>query len=85
VYAPFYRHGLQQSVYQAMQSIVTQLLNERVTQPLVDVILHNLIKQDKVHYYIIYYLSFSLVEGVFFETISSLQSRQILRYYLQSK
>ncbi|GJN17041.1 hypothetical protein PR202_gb04079 [Eleusine coracana subsp. coracana] len=41
------RHGLQQSVYHAMQSVVTQLLNERVTQPLVDVILRNLVKDDK--------------------------------------
>ncbi|KAK3162588.1 hypothetical protein QOZ80_1BG0091270 [Eleusine coracana subsp. coracana] len=41
------KHGLQQSVYHAMQSVVTQLLNERVTQPLVDVILRNLVKDDK--------------------------------------
>ncbi|TVT97395.1 hypothetical protein EJB05_57362, partial [Eragrostis curvula] len=30
------KQGLQQSVYQAIQSIVTQLLNEKVTQPIVD-------------------------------------------------
>ncbi|TVU36377.1 hypothetical protein EJB05_18310 [Eragrostis curvula] len=41
------KQGLQQSVYQAIQSIVTQLLNEKVTQPIVDVILRNLVKEDK--------------------------------------
>lgn len=33
-----------------MLSIMTQILNEKVTQPLVDVILRNLVKDDKVHY-----------------------------------
>uniref|UniRef100_A0A0A8ZD20 Uncharacterized protein n=1 Tax=Arundo donax TaxID=35708 RepID=A0A0A8ZD20_ARUDO len=33
-----------------MLSITIHILNENVTQPLVDVILHNLVKDDKVHY-----------------------------------
>lgn len=33
-----------------MLSIVVQILNEKVTRPLVDVILRNLVKDDKVHY-----------------------------------
>ncbi|RLN05424.1 hypothetical protein C2845_PM13G14560 [Panicum miliaceum] len=41
------RQGLQQSVCQAMLSIMMQILNEKVTQPLVDVILRNLVKDDK--------------------------------------
>ncbi|CAL4960254.1 unnamed protein product [Urochloa decumbens] len=41
------RQGLQQSVCQAMESIMTQILNEKVTQPVVDVILRNLVKDDK--------------------------------------
>jgi len=41
------KHGLQQSVCHAMLSIMTQILNEKVTQPLVDVILRNLVKDDK--------------------------------------
>lgn len=41
------KQGLQQSVCQAMLSIMTQILNEKVTQPLVDVILRNLVKDDK--------------------------------------
>uniref|UniRef100_K3XDX2 Sister chromatid cohesion protein n=1 Tax=Setaria italica TaxID=4555 RepID=K3XDX2_SETIT len=41
------RQGLQQSVRQAMLSIMTQILNEKVTQPLLDVILRNLVKDDK--------------------------------------
>ncbi|KAL6840252.1 hypothetical protein ACP4OV_030062 [Aristida adscensionis] len=41
------KQGLQQSVYQAMVSIVMQILNEKVTQQLVDVILRNLVKEDK--------------------------------------
>uniref|UniRef100_I1NTR1 Sister chromatid cohesion protein PDS5 homolog A n=1 Tax=Oryza glaberrima TaxID=4538 RepID=I1NTR1_ORYGL len=41
------KQGLQQSVCQAMLSIMTQILNEKVTQPLLDVILRNLVKEDK--------------------------------------
>nr|CAB3478957.1 unnamed protein product [Digitaria exilis] len=41
------RQGLQPSVCQAMLSIVVQILNEKVTRPLVDVILRNLVKDDK--------------------------------------
>lgn len=41
------KHGLQKSVHQAMLSMMTQILNEKVTQPLVDVILRNLVKDDK--------------------------------------
>ncbi|WVZ68025.1 hypothetical protein U9M48_017016 [Paspalum notatum var. saurae] len=41
------KHGLQQSVCQAMLSIMTQILNEKVSQPIVDVILRNLLKDDK--------------------------------------
>ncbi|CAO2182211.1 unnamed protein product [Urochloa humidicola] len=41
------RQGLQQSVCQAMLSIMTQILNEKVTQPVMDVILRNLVKDDK--------------------------------------
>lgn len=41
------KQGLQQSVCQAMLSIMTQILNEKVSQPLVDVILRNLVKDDK--------------------------------------
>ncbi|ONM36101.1 ARM repeat superfamily protein [Zea mays] len=40
-------HGLQKSVHQAMLSMMTQILNEKVTQSLVDVILRNLVKDDK--------------------------------------
>lgn len=69
LYASFHRHGLQQSVYQAVQSIVTQLLNERVTQPVVYVILRNLVKEDKVHYLLSFFASWDL------------QYRQILRIH----
>ncbi|KAJ1286407.1 hypothetical protein BS78_03G350000 [Paspalum vaginatum] len=41
------KHGLQQSVCQAMLSIMTQIFNEKVSQPIVDVILRNLLKDDK--------------------------------------
>ncbi|PWZ31032.1 Sister chromatid cohesion protein PDS5 B-B [Zea mays] len=41
------KHGLQKSVHQAMLSMMTQILNEKVTQSLVDVILRNLVKDDK--------------------------------------
>ncbi|KAG2602205.1 hypothetical protein PVAP13_5KG660400 [Panicum virgatum] len=41
------RQGLQQSVCQAMLSIIMQILTEKVTQPLVDLILRNLVKDDK--------------------------------------
>uniref|UniRef100_A0A0A9CS83 Androgen induced inhibitor of proliferation (As3) / pds5, putative n=1 Tax=Arundo donax TaxID=35708 RepID=A0A0A9CS83_ARUDO len=41
------KQGLQQSVCQAMLSIMTQILNEKVTQPVVTLILHNLVKEDK--------------------------------------
>jgi len=41
------RQGLQQSVCQAMLSIIVQILNEKVTQPLVDLILRNLVKDGK--------------------------------------
>ncbi|CAO1942424.1 unnamed protein product [Urochloa humidicola] len=41
------RQGIQQSVCQAMVSIMTQILNEKVTQPVMDVILRNLVKDDK--------------------------------------
>ncbi|KAG8054608.1 hypothetical protein GUJ93_ZPchr0001g31830 [Zizania palustris] len=41
------KQGLQQSGCQAMLLIMTQILNEKVTQPLVDVILRNLVKEDK--------------------------------------
>ncbi|KAL6614101.1 hypothetical protein ACP70R_036371 [Stipagrostis hirtigluma subsp. patula] len=41
------KQDLQQSVCQAMLSILTQILNEKVTQPVVDVILRNLVKEDK--------------------------------------
>jgi hypothetical protein len=44
-----YRQGLQQCVHQAMVSIMTQILNEKVTQALLDVIFRNLVKEDKVH------------------------------------
>ncbi|KAM3352870.1 hypothetical protein ACQJBY_024208 [Aegilops geniculata] len=41
------KQGLQQCVHQAMLSIMTQILNEKVTQPLLDVIFRNLVKEDK--------------------------------------
>lgn len=41
-----------------MLSMMTQILNEKVTQPLVDVILRNLVKDDKVHYFFIYFSYF---------------------------
>ncbi|KAM3334025.1 hypothetical protein ACQJBY_028849 [Aegilops geniculata] len=41
------KQGLQQCVHQAMLSIMTQILNEKVTQSLLDVILRNLVKEDK--------------------------------------
>ncbi|VAH82321.1 unnamed protein product [Triticum turgidum subsp. durum] len=41
------KQGLQQCVHQAMLSIMTQILNEKVTQPLLDVIFRNLVKDDK--------------------------------------
>ena len=47
-----------------MLSIMTQILNEKVTQPLVDVILRNLVKDDKVHYLFIYF-SYYWLKGCF--------------------
>lgn len=41
------KQGLQQCVHQAMLSIMTQILNEKVTQALLDVIFRNLVKEDK--------------------------------------
>ncbi|XP_040378681.1 sister chromatid cohesion protein PDS5 homolog A isoform X2 [Oryza brachyantha] len=41
------KQGVQQSLCQAMLSILTQILNEKVTQPLLDVILRNLVKEEK--------------------------------------
>uniref|UniRef100_A0ACD5VVH9 Uncharacterized protein n=1 Tax=Avena sativa TaxID=4498 RepID=A0ACD5VVH9_AVESA len=41
------KQGLQQCVHQAMLAIMTQILNEKVTQPLLDVIFCNLVKEDK--------------------------------------
>lgn len=41
------KQGLQQCVHQAMVSIMTQILNEKVTQALLDVIFRNLVKEDK--------------------------------------
>ncbi|XP_044977567.1 sister chromatid cohesion protein PDS5 homolog A-B isoform X2 [Hordeum vulgare subsp. vulgare] len=41
------QQGLQQCVHQAMLSIMIQILNEKVTQPLLDVIFRNLVKEDK--------------------------------------
>uniref|UniRef100_A0A0D9V8B2 Tudor domain-containing protein n=1 Tax=Leersia perrieri TaxID=77586 RepID=A0A0D9V8B2_9ORYZ len=41
------KQGPSQIVCQAMISIMTQILNEHVTQPLLDVILRNLVKEDK--------------------------------------
>lgn len=44
-----------------MLSIMTQILNEKVTQPLVDVILRNLVKDDKVHYLFIYLFTLVII------------------------
>ncbi|PNT73259.1 hypothetical protein BRADI_2g56220v3 [Brachypodium distachyon] len=41
------KQGLQQCAHQAMLSIMTQILNEKVTQPLLDVIFRNLVREDK--------------------------------------
>jgi hypothetical protein len=48
-----------------MLSIMMQILNEKVTQPLVDVILRNLVKDDKVRYL----LSTFLVDGMFLQSL----------------
>lgn len=43
-----FREDHQQSLYQSMVSIMTNILEEKVDQPLLDVILRNLLKKGKV-------------------------------------
>lgn len=44
----FSRQVHQQSVFQAMQSIMTHIIEEKVSQPLLEVILWNIVKEKKV-------------------------------------
>ncbi|KAG6507208.1 hypothetical protein ZIOFF_032549 [Zingiber officinale] len=47
VLAVVHRHGHQRSLFQAMLSIMTLLIEEKVTQPLLEIILRQLVKTEK--------------------------------------
>jgi hypothetical protein len=66
-----------------MLSITTQILNEKVTQPLLDVILRNLVKDDKVHYsFVCFFLFFfaCLLKGCLSKAYSYQWSGQIFMH-----